>query len=263
MRDDPLPQPPVPPECDLRGLEWMPFYGHRLFASDFDAHASDAVFRAAVNLWWAAWNQLPAASLPDDDVALCRLAGLGRGFKSWRRIRYQALEGFEPCADGRLYHFGLATIALDSWEHRRKERARRKRWKDKAAQGDVPESDSETADRTRHDRTGQDWTHAAPGGRRSASGLRQARPGDLGLVASIRPGAAGAAAKRHKPQERADRDMVLWLTTEGGLGGEEAWGLLFAARDPDDTDHAKAARELERISREHRLGWFAAETEAA
>jgi hypothetical protein len=258
-----LPQPLTPPECDLRGLEWMPFYGHRLFASDFDAHASDAIFRAALNLMWAAWNQMPAASLPDDDIALCRLAGLGRQLKRWRGMRDQALEGFELCADYRLYHRELAPIALDSWRHRQRERARRKRWKDKAARGDVPEDVPETADRTRPDSTGQDWTQPPSTERRSATGLRPARAGDLGLVAAMRPGASAAAGKRLKPPERADRDMVLWLTTEGGLNGEEAWGVLFAARDPDDKDHAKAARQLERISREHRLGWFAGETEAA
>src|SRR5687768_14421886 len=120
MRDD-LPQPLTPPDSDLRGLEWMPLYGHRLFASDFDAHASDAEFRAAMTLWWAAWNQVPAASLPDDEVALCRLAGLGRDAERWRQVRPRALHGFVPCSDGRLYHRAMAPVAVESWARRVKE----------------------------------------------------------------------------------------------------------------------------------------------
>jgi hypothetical protein len=268
MSDD-LPLPPTPPDCDLRGLEWMPLYGHRLFASDFDAHASDAAFRAALNLWWAAWNQVPAASLPDDDVALCRLAGLGRDLEAWQAVRDWAMHGFEPCADGRFYHRALAALALPAWDRRQKDRRRKERWKlerGRNASGDGPG----TRDRTGEDTTGEETTGeesrtaqppAPPAGeRRSANGLRQARAGDFGLPASMR---AGAAAKRLKAQDVADRDMVRWLTTAGGMDGERAWGLLFTARDPDDAGHGEAARELERISREHRLGWFARERDAA
>ncbi|MGE0422392.1 MAG: hypothetical protein AB7O88_09015 [Reyranellaceae bacterium] len=268
---DTLPQPLTPPDCDLRGLEWMPFYGHRLFASDFDAHADDAVFRAALSLWWSAWNQVPAASLPDDDVALCRLAGLGRDVAAWRAMRAQALHGFVPCADGRLYHRALSAMAMVSWDRRQKDRSRRQRWKEKAAGdrranvcGDVPGDVPGTADGTGRDETRWDSIAAQPPpvseGRRTANGLRQARADDLGLPASMRE---ATTARRLKRQDIADRDMVRWLTSEGGMDGERAWGLLFAARDPDDAGHVDAARELERISRAHRLGWFAHETEAA
>lgn len=260
-----LPQPLTPPDCDLRGLEWMPLYGHRLFASDFDTHASNAAFRAAVNLWWAAWNQVPAASLPDDPMVLCRLAGLGRSLKQWRAISLDALRGFEPCADGRLYHRTLASIALDSWEHRRKERARRLKWKEKAAKGDGAGDVAETADRTRHDRigddrTGNDRTGVAPHGRCSANGLRQVRAADLGLQAST---GTAAVTRRHKPQDVADRDMVRWLNNELGIEPEQAWQVVLAARDPQDKDHVASARQLEKLSREHRLGWFAHDRDVA
>lgn len=253
-----LPQPLTPPDCDLRGLEWMPLYGHRLFASEFDTHASNAVFRAAVNLWWAAWNQVPAASLPDNPITQCRLAGLGRSYRQWRAISHDALRGFERCADGRLYHRALAEVALASWEHRRKERARRLKWKEKSARGDV----AGTADRTRHDSTGEDrtWedaTRAASPERCSTGGARHAA--DLGLQAST----GSAATRRFKRQDVADRDMVRWLNSELGVEIEQAWVLVCAARDPQDKDHATSARQLEGISREHRLGWFAHEKDGA
>lgn len=269
---DALPQPLTPPDCDLRGLEWMPLYGHRLFASDFDAHASDAAFRAALCLWWSAWNQVPAASLPDDEVTLCRLAGLGRDLASWRAVRERALHGFARSADGRLYHRALAELALAAWDRRLRDRKRKERWRERSrnADGDVAgtgerRGDDRTGDETRGDETrgieSASTTAGPPAGeRRSANGLRQTRAGDLALLGSI--GEAGAA-KRLKRQDVADRDMVRWLTTLGGMDGERAWGLLFAARDPEDETHVEAARELEKISRKHRLGWFAHEGEAA
>jgi hypothetical protein len=250
MSDD-LPQPLTPPDSDLRGLEWMPLYGHRLFASDFDAHASDAEFRAALTLWWAAWNQVPAASLPDDEVALCRLAGLGRDAASWRAVRAQALHGFVPCSDGRLYHRAMAPIALDAWARRVKERTRKAAWRRRS-----PGQDADaTRDRTGHDTTGQDLIPARPPDeKRSANGLRAMRPTDLAMPDALREAPDG---KRLKRQDIADRDMVRWLTTQGGMDGQRAWSLLMAARDGEDEAHVEAARELERISRTHRLGWFA------
>jgi hypothetical protein len=125
--NDPL----VPPEVDLRGLEYMPFFGNHLFGSEFNATCSDAEWRAGVTLWWAAWNQQPAGSLPNDDVALCRLADLGRDIKAWRKVKSHALRGFIECADGRLYHAFLCKQALVAWDKRVQERERKRKWRDK------------------------------------------------------------------------------------------------------------------------------------
>lgn len=163
--------PMTPPDCDLRGMEWMPLYGGRLFGSDFDAHASDAEWRAALQLWWAAWNQVPAASLPDDDTALCRLAGLGRDLKAWRKVKVRALYGFTLCSDGRFYHRALAGFAQESWQRRLADREKKRRWRERREQrdrdrdGTVPETGtgpgrngSGTVDETRRDATRLDAT---------------------------------------------------------------------------------------------------------
>jgi len=121
------PGPPVPPEVDLRGLDYMPLFGNHLFGSDFNAGATDAEWRAAITLWWKAWNQVPAGSLPHDDAALCRLADLGRDVKTWKRLRERALHGFILCDDGRLYHPFLCQQALIAWEKRVKDRERKAR----------------------------------------------------------------------------------------------------------------------------------------
>lgn len=128
---DPLPAPIVPAGVDLRGYGWMPLYGNHLFGSEFNARCSDAEWRAGMTLWWAAWNQVPAASLPDDDVALTRLADLGRDTRTWKRIRAMALHGFVKCSDGRLYHPFLAKLATEAWERRREEQEAAKNEKDR------------------------------------------------------------------------------------------------------------------------------------
>jgi hypothetical protein len=76
----------------------------RLRDSEFAAGVTGEAFRAGVLLWCAAWHQVPAASLPDNDTELANLAGYGRVVKEWRKVREQALTGFVKCSDGRLYH---------------------------------------------------------------------------------------------------------------------------------------------------------------
>jgi uncharacterized protein YdaU (DUF1376 family) len=84
-------------------------------------------------------------------------------------------------------------------------------------------------------------------------------PGDV-LARFMRQ--QGPPEKRLKRQDRADADMVRWLTTHGGFDVASAWALLMAARDDDDPGHTEAARELEGISAKNRLGWFAEESAA-
>lgn len=107
--------PLTPAGCDLRNFSKMMLDINRLRGSDFDAIADDAAWRAGLNLWMSAWHQVPAASLPDDELALAKAAGLGRDVKTWRKARSAALRGWASCDDGRLYHPTLAEFALEAW----------------------------------------------------------------------------------------------------------------------------------------------------
>lgn len=113
------PEPLVPAEADLRGYDFMPFYGGWLRSSDFNATCTDAEYRAAVNLWWASWHQLPPASLPNDERALAMHADLGRDIKRWAKLRKVAMSGFVLCSDGRWYHEFLSVQARIQWDQRR------------------------------------------------------------------------------------------------------------------------------------------------
>lgn len=86
--------------------------------SRFAAQVTGDGFRAGVLLWCAAWHQVPAGSLPDDDIELANLAGYGRFIKEWKKIRTEALYGFVMCSDGRLYHPAVAAKAAAAWQGR-------------------------------------------------------------------------------------------------------------------------------------------------
>lgn len=107
-----LPAPLTSAACDLSDFQYMELDVRRLRDSKFAAAAEGEAFRAGILLWCAAWHQVPAASLPDDDVELANLAGYGRVLKEWKKVRAAALHGFVKCADGRLYHPVVAEKAV-------------------------------------------------------------------------------------------------------------------------------------------------------
>lgn len=118
------PAPLTPADCDLRDFAFMPVDAVRLRDSDFAALSSAEGFRAGLLLWLASWHQVPAASLPDDDVTLARLAGFGRELDAWRAVKVEAIRGFFKCADGRLYHPVIAEKARAAHEAKKAQRER-------------------------------------------------------------------------------------------------------------------------------------------
>lgn len=117
-------EPLTPPDCDLQNFPFMPLHVARLRDSDLAAEAHPEACWYAVLLWSAAWHQLPAASLPDNETVLARLCGLGRDLKTFRKHRAEAMRGFVLCSDGRLYHPVVAELARVSWEGKQQQRWR-------------------------------------------------------------------------------------------------------------------------------------------
>jgi hypothetical protein len=108
----------VPAEVDLRDFATMPLAVQLLRDSRFVSEASPEAFRAGVLLWCAAWHQVPAGTLPDNDAELARLAGYGFVVKEWRKVKTQAMAKFVLCSDGRWHHQELAERALTAWRSR-------------------------------------------------------------------------------------------------------------------------------------------------
>ena len=123
MKEIPLPPPPVAADLDLRDLAEMPLLVSKLRDSDLVTQVSAEAFRAAVLLWCACWHQVPAGSVPSDDASLAKLAGYGRDLASWSAVKDDALRGFVPRADGRLYHLEIIAVAVKA--HREILRSRR------------------------------------------------------------------------------------------------------------------------------------------
>lgn len=115
MHDD-LPAPLTPADCDLRDFPHMPLLVARLRDSRFASHSSGDGFRAGVLLWSASWHQVPAASVPDDDIELSQLAGYGRVSAEFIKVKSEALHGFVLCNDNRWYHTVVATQVLTAWD---------------------------------------------------------------------------------------------------------------------------------------------------
>lgn len=112
-----LPAPLTPAESDLRDFPWMSLDVTRIFNSSFNSRASrnPLAWMIGHKLWYRSWQQVPAASLPDEDDELCYLAELGFDRVSWDSVREIALHGWIKCSDGRLYHPVVAEFARGAW----------------------------------------------------------------------------------------------------------------------------------------------------
>ena len=127
-----LPDPPISPDVDLRKFSWIKIDIDALFNSDFDKTHDDSGWRFGVTLWCRSWHQVPAGSLPDDDRAICQMAGLGRDLATWERHKSVALHGFVKCSDGRLYHPKICEMALEAAATLKRREADRERKRAKA-----------------------------------------------------------------------------------------------------------------------------------
>lgn len=159
MSED-LIDPPVGPGLDVRKFPFMPLDCKALLHSDFLWMVSDAEFRAAIMLWAAAWHQVPAGSVPNNDKALAVLCGFGRddgGINQFRAIRNGALYGFKLAKDGRLYHPVIVARALEArtridkfYADREASRQRMKKTRERRKKTDANQTDEDGC--AQHDR---------------------------------------------------------------------------------------------------------------
>lgn len=128
-----LPDPPTPADSSLRGFGMMSIRIRALQQSTFNALANDSEFRMAFNLWMAAWEQIPAGSLPASDREIWVLGNRVLSIKKLIKSRSVILRGWYLCKDGRLYHPVLSEIVNYALRNRRGGKARgvAKRLRDK------------------------------------------------------------------------------------------------------------------------------------
>lgn len=114
----------TPPDCDLQDFPFMPLMVARLRKSKawVKARRNPALGFYMVNLWMAAWHEVPAGSLEDDDdvladAAMCETA-------KWPKVREEVLRGWVKGEDGRLYHPVVCERALEAWQAKGERRER-------------------------------------------------------------------------------------------------------------------------------------------
>lgn len=221
-----LPPPLVPGDVDLRDFPFTPLFRARLFGSSFHARSTDAQWRAGVTLWLKSWDQVPAGTLPDDEIDLCRLAELGRDVKTWRKVSTGALHGWAKCSDGRLHHHVVAEGVLEAW-------AKRTTAKQKGSRG-------ATARWRKHKET------IAQASRYDGCGIAQAMPGDSkgeGQGYSSAPN--GAGGKPPTDPVKIMFDSAIQIFQEAGKRPDEARSITGKLRkflgDQKAADTVKAA----------------------
>lgn len=108
-------EPLVPKEVDLRSFPFMAIDVVRLQRSKhwLIARQNPEIGFYSVNLWMAAWHELPAASLENDDDILSALAGCS--LDRWKEVKNLVLRNWVLCSDGRLYHPVVAEKANEAW----------------------------------------------------------------------------------------------------------------------------------------------------
>lgn len=133
-----LPDPLVPADVDLRAYDWFPLKHKQLRRSTWWLRASDRAKAISVELWCASYEEVPAGSLPDDDMALSDAVGFGRrDLSQWLAVKDEVMSAWTLCSDGRWYHPTMADVANEAWQVRadKRERERLKKQAQRARGG--------------------------------------------------------------------------------------------------------------------------------
>lgn len=118
------PDPLTPDDCDLQDFPFMPLMVLRLRKSKawVKARRNPALGFYMLNLWMAAWHEVPAGSLDDDDDVLADAAMCDPA--KWARVREDVLRGWVKCSDGRLYHPVVSERVQEAWASKQERRKR-------------------------------------------------------------------------------------------------------------------------------------------
>lgn len=202
-------KPLTPPECDLTDFGSMFFDVRRLLTSEtwIEAAETPRLGHALMCLWMESWHQRPAASLPNNEPVLARLAMCD--LRTWKRIREKVMAGWVLCDDGRWYHPVVAEKALEAWGRKAsyRDRTAAARAAKEAKKGDVttPVTDSVTgADK---------------------DPLTRLKGRGRGRVKDSETDVSGENAPID-PEKKAWDDAVSLLTSAGGLAPGGARGFI-------------------------------------
>lgn len=247
---------------------WFAFYPGDYIADTMALNAEQ--HGAYLMLLMAYWQKQGA--LPDDDAqlsAICRLPP-----KVWRKHK-AVLSGFFTIADGLWRNNRMESeIAKTNEIMATKSAAGRKSAAQRQQTGNGRSTDVGTDVPTQGATDGQQsgqqkGNQPQPQPQLQSHSLEEKDSDWGGVPASalkprfdtVKGGAkrfAGLGERPFKPKNpnHADQDLLKHMTTHEGMDPFLAQALVVAARDPDSPDHTAAARQCEKISRKHKIGWF-------
>lgn len=203
---DQLPAPLVAADVDLRGMEFMPLFGDRLFKSTTWIEADPPAQVAALRLWWHSYaHEVPAASLPDNDRLLSEHAGYGIAVKEFQKIKPQVMRGWVKCSDGRWYHKVVAELAIEAWGGRVRNREKIRKWREKkdAANRSVTGAVTVTGTGSESSRNGREGEGQGQGERKTQGQRERQLPEEAAASSGAPRAAVGPEAVPAKPS--ADR----------------------------------------------------------
>jgi hypothetical protein len=111
-----LPAPLVPDDCDMSGNTWFPLHLDRLDKSRWWKRASHLARSVNIDLWKAAYREVPAGSIEDDDFILADIARFGMDVDAFRAVKAEIMEPWTLCSNNRWYHPTLCEVVLKTWE---------------------------------------------------------------------------------------------------------------------------------------------------
>jgi hypothetical protein len=108
--------PLTPVACNLKAFPILPFHLKAIQGSKtwLKAKRNPQIAFYYFNLVIAAWHEVPAASLPNDQSALASLALCDE--QTWPLVKDAVMHDWVTCSDGRLYLPWLAERACRAWD---------------------------------------------------------------------------------------------------------------------------------------------------
>lgn len=208
--------PLTPPECDLRSLDWFKFEHKRAARSSWWKRATHVARSINMDLWVEAFQQVPAASLPDEDFQLAGWCGFGRDVDAFLRLKAEIMAPWIKCSDGRWYHPTLAEVAVEAWEStvsvRRKERERKRiqRARNVAVPEEVPLGQDDLSRGTRQNVPAENG-NVPPLDKRRGDETKNTIPGEGAECGKV---VAGSGKPKPAKAQRATRVPMAWTANE-------------------------------------------------
>lgn len=112
------PAPPYAATANMRKFDSLMMNVKTVTSGELALSSPLPVFKAVILLQMEAWQQLPAGSLPNDDLALSRLSSLG---PEWPQYKRQCMRGWYLANDNRLYSDDMTQRVLNGLRLQEKE----------------------------------------------------------------------------------------------------------------------------------------------